>query len=955
MPRLSSSSRRSVVGNNRNSNKDLRQPTDFEAAVAAARPPIPPNLTSTSYTGPALIDRLSEVPVRNVLRYLDEYRDYLALTALSRNFNSIGRTPGAALEYAVNKVYRVGRGCRRRSDYDVWISFLWDEFELLFKSLAIRKSVGSRQLEGTQTPAAVPPGGHPFQGVYGTLDAMRYRLYGTQGTAPVANFPDWPQILDYQLPDKVEFGSPEFRLQVMQLAARVHGERCCAALYTDPNGRGVRGQLQKAPRWAPDYPLLAYVLNGGDIVPQEDVKISSFERKCDRTVLSIAILRAFPRVVKILLEHRKVDVTARQNQALACACSMGHMEIAKALVARGADLNDVGGGGHGYALPISFAAAMRDTALLDEFLALGAIPNIPGREGEPLFLAVGATVLRDLDGFHSLMRGGDGSGDGFEIPIAAALMKRRFVLGPLRDATLLLAAYAEGAHVMVELFRHRPMQKDQDAIDTALCIASLTLNQEAVHFLATLGADMNCRKAIHGGQSRSPLNWAMLASSLPDRRDLPRLLETIDLLVLFGADANDSAILDEFLVTPVTTLFEPLPAYPTTAEPGVDVEGDDETDGDDDDDDDDIPLVKRPLTPEEKAYDEKEFKDDDAPWGTLFRALLVRGMDPYAWPEKRYFDHLKEWSPSTVKLFRDKRWKKRHVEKQVISKTAKAGGETRSNLPADQQVLLKHLIWLMMPPVRQHLAHAEKHGFLFCKPSGEVFIYASKWTSYLSRIVEDHTGFAVRPTGLHHAFTSFTMQTSTNEDHLRLHESVGRAMYHGPRIQQSVYEDTSSLERKRRGVDFATIAFKAVMGFNSRSESSSIVALCPPVGAIARIRDGAGAAIWAKVLRVNSGTEVLVMILRRTSPSSNTFTPDASRVLRKHISTEIDWPIEYETRGSDYVVRADAATIYGVDQGLGYNMYVEFTAYSRSNIAPLNREVFYLGSALSPLPDSAFC
>ncbi|KAJ3144358.1 hypothetical protein HDU86_001939 [Geranomyces michiganensis] len=241
-------------------------------------------------------------------------------------------------------------------------------------------------------------------------------------------------------------------------------------------------------------------------------------------------------------------------------------------------------------------------------------------------------------------------------------------------------------------------------------------------------------------------------------------------------------------------------------------------------------------------------------------------------------------------------------------KNNKTWGRDAIELPADQQVLLKHLLWLMTPPVRQHLACAETHGYLFCKAGGEAFIHASEWTSYLSRIVEDHTGLAIGPTALRHAFTSF-METSTDDDHLRLRESVGRAMRHGPRIQQSVYNDSSSLERKRRGVEFATDHFKrAVIGIDSGSESGSLVALCPPVGAIVRIRDGQGAAAWAKVLRVDSGTEALVMLLRKTSPTSQAFTPDASRVLRKHISTEIDWPIEYETRGSDYVVRADAAT-----------------------------------------------
>ncbi|KAJ3144594.1 hypothetical protein HDU89_008155 [Geranomyces variabilis] len=229
----------------------------------------------------------------------------------------------------------------------------------------------------------------------------------------------------------------------------------------------------------------------------------------------------------------------------------------------------------------------------------------------------------------------------------------------------------------------------------------------------------------------------------------------------------------------------------------------------------------------------------------------------------------------------------------VISdfKNNKTWGRDAIELPADQQ----------------HLVRFETHGFLFCKPSGEAFVHASEWTSYLSRIVEDHTGLAVGPTGLRHAFTSFVMQTSADENHLCLRESVGRAMRHGPRIQQSVYNDTSLLERKRRGVDFATDAFKrAVIGFDSSSDCSAGVALCAPIGAIVGTRDGDGAAIWAKVLRVDSGLEALVMVLRRTSPTSDTLTPDASRVLRKHIATEIDWPVEYEMRGSDYVVRASA-------------------------------------------------
>ncbi|KAI8585354.1 hypothetical protein BDZ88DRAFT_442474 [Geranomyces variabilis] len=240
----------------------------------------------------------------------------------------------------------------------------------------------------------------------------------------------------------------------------------------------------------------------------------------------------------------------------------------------------------------------------------------------------------------------------------------------------------------------------------------------------------------------------------------------------------------------------------------------------------------------------------------------------------------------------------------VISdfKNSQTWGRDATKLPADQQVLLKHLLWLMTPPVRKHLARAEMHGFLFCKPSGEGFLLASDWTSYLSRIVEDHTGLAIGPTGLRHAFATY-LETSTDEDHTRLRDSVASSMRHTQRMQQSVYNDTSSLERKRRGVEFACNAFKrTVIGIGGSNEANTLVAVCPLVGTVVGIRDGDGAAVWAKVLRVDSGIDALVMILRRTCPTSNTFTPDASRVLRKHIATEIEWPVEYEMTGSDYVV-----------------------------------------------------
>ncbi|KAJ3170393.1 hypothetical protein HDU88_009022 [Geranomyces variabilis] len=658
----------------------------------------------------ATIDRLSAVPVRNVLRYVSCSKDYDAITGAFRNFHAVGRTPAAVLQFHLNNLRRSIRDYPGKSGEEMWDSFFPQELQQMWRALRLRNELGP-----ARAPPSVPR--DPFDGVYGTLEAMMTRDGDGKGVPTVADYPEWSDVLAYKLPagGALVYRSPEFCLQVLELARLLHGDECRSALANRDSATRmcpISHRFHNARIWPAGYTLLlryamvaldmvganathllpyiycspplleAYVLNGSDIFEQEEVlKVLGIADENHRTLLSIAILKAQPRVVKALLEYRKVDVTAHHNQALAAACSMGHMELAKALVAFGADLNDVGGGGHGYALPINFAAAMRDATLLDDFLALGAEPNISGREGEALFLAVGAVVRTDLQGFHDFLRhaGPDGAPP---LPIAYQLMRRGFVLGPLRDATFLLAAYSDNSKIMLELFKHKPMRGDQDAIDTALCIASLTLNLETIRFLATLGADMNCRKAIGGGHARSPLGWAMRASGLPDRRDMARLLTSIDLLTRLGADANDAAILDEFLVAPLTQPGDTQPAefveatrarFLLLARGGSDfrqyVSGylpPFPTDcfrkfyQSDDVADDDGAVTSRLLTAEEKAYDCAEFEDEDYPWGTLFRALLVRGMDPYTWPEKHYFEHLKEWGPSTIKVFKEKRWKQRH-------------------------------------------------------------------------------------------------------------------------------------------------------------------------------------------------------------------------------------------------------------------------------------------------------
>ncbi|KAI8911910.1 hypothetical protein DFJ77DRAFT_549731 [Powellomyces hirtus] len=138
-------------------------------------------------------------------------------------------------------------------------------------------------------------------------------------------------------------------------------------------------------------------------------------------------------------------------------------------------------------------------------------------------------------------------------------------------------------------------------------------------------------------------------------------------------------------------------------------------------------------------------------------------------------------------------------------------GKDMVELPGDKEILSKYLLWLMSPSVRQQITCGANHGFLVCKKSGEAFVTAAEWNTYLSGIIEAHTGVpGVGPNALQHAFTTF-LETSTDEDHLRLRKSVGRAMRHTSRIQQTVYNDISPLDRKRKGVNFASRAFKKVV------------------------------------------------------------------------------------------------------------------------------------------------
>ncbi|KAJ3160312.1 hypothetical protein HDU88_007994 [Geranomyces variabilis] len=236
-------------------------------------------------------------------------------------------------------------------------------------------------------------------------------------------------------------------------------------------------------------------------------------------------------------------------------------------------------------------------------------------------------------------------------------------------------------------------------------------------------------------------------------------------------------------------------------------------------------------------------------------------------------------------------------------------GRDTVELPADKEVLLDHLLWLMTPAVRQRLTRGDNHGFLFCKRNGACFAHASEWTAYLSGIVAKHTGVSgVSTNAMRHAFTTF-METSADEDHQRLRESVGRAMRHTGRIQQNVYNDISSIERKRKGVEFATQAFKkaVIMDVECDDIGTMPVLITPPIGAIVGFTDEREGPAFGKVLRI-ALRDVLVMVLRHASEASDVLTPDATKVLRKSV-TELAWPIDYEAVGPDYLIRTSVAAM----------------------------------------------
>jgi len=104
------------------------------------------------------------------------------------------------------------------------------------------------------------------------------------------------------------------------------------------------------------------------------------------------------------------------------------------------------------------------------------------------------------------------------------------------------------------------------------------------------------------------------------------------------------------------------------------------------------------------------------------------------------------------------------------------GSRDTTELPNDDDMIIKYLTYLLKPGVRVLLTKGKMHGFLFCKRSGDAFENAGDWTMYLGNIVQKHIGLSnVSSNALRHSFTTF-MESVADEDHVRLRESTASAM-----------------------------------------------------------------------------------------------------------------------------------------------------------------------------------
>ncbi|KAI8817890.1 uncharacterized protein EV422DRAFT_570363 [Fimicolochytrium jonesii] len=214
-------------------------------------------------------------------------------------------------------------------------------------------------------------------------------------------------------------------------------------------------------------------------------------------------------------------------------------------------------------------------------------------------------------------------------------------------------------------------------------------------------------------------------------------------------------------------------------------------------------------------------------------------------------------------------------------------------LPDDSSIILKYLTYFLQPIVRARVTSGKKHGYLFCKNNGDAFDSAGEWSAYLARIVEKHIGIAnISSNALRHSFTTY-MESAVESDHVRLRESTAYAMRHNIRIQQHTYNNTPSIERKRKAVDFASRVFKRIVLEDSATEADSDNG-APPLGALVGTKLLNGRPGFGKVVRIENANAIIMLLTPRQTEGAtlSEYVADIGSLLRRNIAREILYPID---------------------------------------------------------------
>ncbi|KAJ3049854.1 hypothetical protein HK097_009153 [Rhizophlyctis rosea] len=217
-------------------------------------------------------------------------------------------------------------------------------------------------------------------------------------------------------------------------------------------------------------------------------------------------------------------------------------------------------------------------------------------------------------------------------------------------------------------------------------------------------------------------------------------------------------------------------------------------------------------------------------------------------------------------------------------------------LPADRDMIVKYIAYLMLPAVRAHINSGKQHGFLFCKRNGDPFENAGEWSMFLASLVNKHTGIPnVSSNALRHAFTTHVESAPDAGDRILLRESTAYAMRHTIRVQQQTYNNASPIERKRKAVEFAGQAFKRIVCANGLPAVESRE-FTVPIGALVGMRLSTGDPGFGKVIRVE-GDDILTLLLvpdvreQEVDGPQRAYVADLSTLMRK-ASDEIIYPVD---------------------------------------------------------------